>query len=413
MKSLQLKALVPQYMQTFQCLGAECPENCCHGWRVDIDQHTYNQYRQIAIYPLAEKLNAVVHPVETPSRGKFAVMQMQDDGNCAMLDKTGLCEIQSRLGAEYLSDTCMHYPRVFSLVNDQARCFATMSCPAVAAALGDPDSMAAAQMEMTIPGKSEVPLENIVDLRQHPVMVVEFLEPIYEVACMVLRQPELTATDAMVVLSLMMQRILRHFADPDPAAARAGLAQTLTDFCRPAYCVEVKNAMAQAPRQTAVKIALLKGITVKYLHESKGRPSFLEVLAQVARGLHFEAADLAESEQRYLDAEQNWFEPFDSAHRHLLKNYLLNDLGKNNFPTGKSLDIEAEFTSLAVRFALIKLYLTGIAAVQKETFGEQDYVRLIYTFVRNLEHGSFFPDTLAAMEQQGYSNLAAAVVMLR
>lgn len=414
MKTLHLQPTVPHYMRTFRCIGADCPENCCHGWRIDIDEQTYKKYQKVAIYPLAKKLQTVLQPSAQPSRSTYAVMQMQEDGRCAMLDQDSLCEIHAKLGSDHLSDTCMHYPRVFSSVHDKLYCFSTLSCPAAAdLALRQPDSMTMAVMDMSMPGKAEIPLENILDFKQHPHIALEFLEPIQEVAALVVRHPELSAAEAMVVLSLMVQKLARHFAEPDPAAARAALARTLTDFCRPAYCLEARDVMAQAPRQLSARLTLLKGITLKYLQERKGRPTFMETLAQAARGLHLDAADQAEAEQSCLIAERDWFEPFDRRHPHLLKNYLLNEFGKNNFPVGKSLNIEAEFTSLAVRFALIRLYLIGIAGDRREAFDEQDYVRLVYRFVRNLEHGSFFVDTLNAMAQQGYGGLAAAVILLR
>lgn len=416
MPTLHIRPDVPRYMKTFRCIGGECPQSCCYGWRIGIEEKTFRRYQKVNVYPLAASLKAALEPAENAGVHVAWLRLREEDGGCQLLRKDNLCEIHAQLGSPYLSDTCMHYPRVFTLLNGKISCHATLSCPAAAElALLDPHAMDMDRMDMSILGRTNVPVEINLDGQTQKELAVEFVEPIHEVVSMILRRPELSAVDAMAVISLMVQKIARHFAEPDPVSMRNGLVQTLTDFCRPAYCVEVRDAIAALPKQTVAKISLLKGITIKFLQERKDHVHslFAEVVAQAAQGLHFEAPDLAASEQAYLDAEERWFGPFDSAHPHLLKNYLLNDLGKNSFPAGKSLNIETEFINLAVRFSLIRLYLVGIAGTRQHEFNEKDYVRMVYTFVRNLEHSSFFPDTLEVMEEQGYNNLASAVLLLR
>jgi lysine-N-methylase len=69
---------------------------------------------------------------------------------------------------------------------------------------------------------------------------------------------------------------------------------------------------------------------------------------------------------------------------------------------------------LAIRYSLVKMTLVGIAALKKEQFGEADYVRVIYTFSRNIEHNAkFIPEILSLLEQDGLRNIAAATLMMR
>jgi lysine-N-methylase len=132
------------------------------------------------------------------------------------------------------------------------------------------------------------------------------------------------------------------------------------------------------------------------------------------QGIHFDENDLEGSETRYSEADEKWFTPFDEAHPHLLKNYLLNDIGKNSFPIGKNRGLETEFIDLAVRYSLIKIILIGISGLNQENFSEADYVRVIYTFSRNIEHNpTFMPELLTLLEQDALKNIAATTLMMR
>ncbi len=34
----------PVYYDTFRCLGGRCPDTCCSGWRIEIDEDSLNRY---------------------------------------------------------------------------------------------------------------------------------------------------------------------------------------------------------------------------------------------------------------------------------------------------------------------------------------------------------------------------------
>ena len=36
-----------RYMQRFGCIGAECEDNCCHGWTVEIDPLTHERMKKL------------------------------------------------------------------------------------------------------------------------------------------------------------------------------------------------------------------------------------------------------------------------------------------------------------------------------------------------------------------------------
>jgi hypothetical protein len=47
----------PRYVQAFACIGAKCPTTCCGGWRIQIDQATYQHWQTIRVEPLRTALS--------------------------------------------------------------------------------------------------------------------------------------------------------------------------------------------------------------------------------------------------------------------------------------------------------------------------------------------------------------------
>lgn len=130
MKSETITIVQPRYMRKFHCTGSECEDNCCHGWRVIIDPFTAEKYRKITDPELKPIFDT--HLIE---KDGVVSIKHKDDGKCPFLDGHGLCKIHSKLGAEYLSDTCSVYPRVFNNIDNTLELSAVPSCPEVTALL--------------------------------------------------------------------------------------------------------------------------------------------------------------------------------------------------------------------------------------------------------------------------------------
>jgi lysine-N-methylase len=77
----------------------------------------------------------------------------------------------------------------------------------------------------------------------------------------------------------------------------------------------------------------------------------------------------------------------------MLENYLLSYVVRKRFPYGEETQSEVdaggpliEFTLIALRFALIKGVLIGMAARYREDFREDHVVKLVQSFAKGVEH---------------------------
>ena len=93
---------VPSYYKEFRCIADKCPDNCCRGWEIDIDEDTLDYYKDLE-GPMAEKIRASIS-----EDGSFV---LNEEGWCPLLNEKGLCEVCLTLGEDSLSEVCTEYPR--------------------------------------------------------------------------------------------------------------------------------------------------------------------------------------------------------------------------------------------------------------------------------------------------------------
>lgn len=387
-------AQAPRYMEHFRCIGTACPENCCTGWTVTIDKASYQQYREVKHEPLAGLIRAGLE--RTPDGGSkgYARIRLSPDGACPFLDESRLCRIHGALGEQALSDTCSQYPRMYGLDDEAHQLHATLSCPEAARlALTDPAALDPVQIQLTFANAQLVPLHS---RRSRP--AADEADPVLKHAKLIakaveglVRLPTLSAAQSLVQAGLMLRRIARIEARGQ--AGEVALAQAMEHYLAPQNLAEVPNLLEKLAVSRDAQLAMLFETTQRYLSAHRGRPSFLALVKDVEDGLQLVQGGQVATARLEAALREHW-RPLEAAQPQLLKNYLLNDLAKSMFPRRGIQEMEREFMDLAVRFALIKFFLLGLAAQRGADFGVDDVVRVVYVLVRNIEHNAAFMKTV-------------------
>lgn len=129
----------PEYYSSFKCVGGECKYTCCAGWVI---QWTREEIDKVKNAPAcSEKLRTLMEECfqTSPVNEKNFMVTLGEKRRCPMLTDDNLCLIQKELGAEYLSNTCTSYPRVYrAALSANSKTFpyiyrfCNMSCPEVA-----------------------------------------------------------------------------------------------------------------------------------------------------------------------------------------------------------------------------------------------------------------------------------------
>ena len=119
---------IPDFYDSFHCIGGKCPDNCCIGWELDIDDDTYEYYRSVQ-GPFGERLRENMSGAEKSSESESVSFRLQVDGRCPFLNSENLCDICLELGPDALCRICTDYPRYSFEWGDTIEKSLTLSCP--------------------------------------------------------------------------------------------------------------------------------------------------------------------------------------------------------------------------------------------------------------------------------------------
>lgn len=175
----------PRYFSGFHCISGDCPDNCCYGWRIDFTKEEVNKLKSAKnasaeLKELIEKTFVLNADLES----KYMV-QFDERGKCPLVTDDGFCRIQRELGVEYMSHTCMVYPRRYTVTDNYCYRYCNMSCREVMRSLLNDEKSTDL---INVPIKRKVHIKEAVintpeKLQKHPELKYrgELLEFFYEV----------------------------------------------------------------------------------------------------------------------------------------------------------------------------------------------------------------------------------------
>ena len=139
---------------SLRCLAQDCPDSCCVGWDVVIDDDTAALYASMD-GALGEKLRAHLAFDADGDR-----IFRPTDGRCPFLCADGLCEIQREAGEQALSVTCARFPRIVQEYTDFTEYCLSLSCPQAAKIL-----LKAGRLRVPVPPTADAELADLLALR--------------------------------------------------------------------------------------------------------------------------------------------------------------------------------------------------------------------------------------------------------
>ena len=134
-----MKHLRADIVKEFSCLGGSCPNTCCKGWRVYIDDATYRKYQAF----------------DEPLRSEM-LSKIEKVGDSYALNKDGLCDVYIKISPDAMGEVCQMFPRDRTDVGDMRLYYLHLSCPEVVRLLIDrKDNVSYLYEEDDVPVKHE------------------------------------------------------------------------------------------------------------------------------------------------------------------------------------------------------------------------------------------------------------------
>lgn len=113
----------PHYYDEFSCIADQCPDTCCAGWQIMIDEESLIKYSRVK----GGFGNRLMQSIDW-EEGAF----LRFGGRCSCLNDDNLCDLYEELGADSLCETCRRYPRHMEEYEGVREYSLSLSCPEAA-----------------------------------------------------------------------------------------------------------------------------------------------------------------------------------------------------------------------------------------------------------------------------------------
>ena len=186
----------PQYYDNFICIADRCPDTCCAGWQIVIDDISLENYGKIS-GTFGERLQKSIDWEE----GIFR----QNQRRCAFLNQENLCDLYRELGADSLCDTCRMYPRHVEEYEDLREFSLSLSCPVAA------EMILGCKEQVRFLEEEDDVEEQVEEYEDFDIILFDWLEEAREVLLEVIQDRSLPVSAHMLVLlnvSFLSQKAL-------------------------------------------------------------------------------------------------------------------------------------------------------------------------------------------------------------
>lgn len=108
----------------FRCLAAGCPDTCCAGWEIVVDEESARRFSSMD-GALGERLRQALITVDGETQ-----LARRPDGRCVLLNGENLCDLYAACGEGALCRTCHLHPRFVAEYGARREVMPSLSCPA-------------------------------------------------------------------------------------------------------------------------------------------------------------------------------------------------------------------------------------------------------------------------------------------
>lgn len=356
-----------KYLSDFECSADKCPDNCCYGWSVNVDDKTQKLWQD-----KAQDLLTLVDKTEN----KCCIKKNPDgSGNCINL-KNGLCSIVLKYSQKFLSNTCSFYPRIAYKLGNTLLLSAQLSCPEITrlCLYGD------RPFEITNGTLDRLPTTTNVlydDDTEDKVLAVNssFIKFCYT--------KEISA-EQMVLRIVSVATILQE--SPRSEWPYTVDILLLTSTQNDIKAVVNEDNPFNLLRTVIIMLNAAKKINRKRLYQALAT---MESVLKVKISIEDAKVELSDdSKETYKQLAIKWQFPENYGTREVLKRYIQAELALNLFPYGRESTLREQAIGLAFKFAFLRLALMCHLEECGIPSDQETVVRVVQGILRYLNHSS-------------------------
>lgn len=401
-------ALVPRYVSRFSCIGPDCEDNCCTGWRVSIDKKTFNAYRQSQNVTLMQRFKDDVRRVRSNANDQnYGRIELKPETSVCPFMEEKLCAVQRELGDSHLSNTCYSYPRLTRTFAGQVEQSLTLSCPEAARqALLQPDAFDFMEHGVNVrPG-------SVVNVGAKKTLMPVLMNEVRIFCMQLMRADGLELWQKLAVLGDFCQKLTVTLRE----TGGAGVPSLLEDYVaivekgyaidalkelNTAHDVQAKifvniwnfksSARSTSPLQNEVTRQILAGLGAD---PESGMAAAGDVTTNYVKGLSRLKVALGET-------------PF------LVEHYILNEMYQELFPFELATPFE-DYLKLVSRYGVLRLMLAARCNATDELPSPLELAQVVQVFCRRFQHDTQFAAQVnTVLVDSGWAKLEMVYGLLR
>lgn len=172
-----MRYIKPEYFDDFKCIADKCPDTCCAGWQIVIDEASLERYEDEAS-SFGDRLHESIDWQE-------GVFHHKGNKRCAFLNDENLCDLYTALGPESLCNTCRDYPRHTEEFDGLRELSLSLSCPVAAEMI-----LSAKEFPTFIEYETDEPEELADEFEDFDLLLFSQLEEARRIAFEILKNPQ-------------------------------------------------------------------------------------------------------------------------------------------------------------------------------------------------------------------------------
>lgn len=434
----KLECIVPRYMESFRCTGSACEDDCCHHWRIGIDQTTYKKVKNSMDCSRADRetfrQGIKRNRAAGHGKGDYASIALKTDGSCPFQETDKLCAIHRRFGEDHLSQVCQTYPRKVNQLGHRLELTATLSCPV--AARGCLLEEGAMDLVMVDPARHANP--RLLHAARMPAGQADpfqaYLDDIREVMLHLLGDRHFPLSSRLFFAAFFANRLESFFRPGATEFSEETLAAEVDLLGDPANLTRLHREFEALEPTIALPMSIIQ--TMLMYRAGRARSVFEGLLWRVwgtyggdgkltvtnrAAALQVDASLMLEQYRQRRDRLQAAFGArLDLYFENYCRNYWF-----GQWYTG-SASLLAHAQNLLVRVAVLRFLLfshpdladlcekENLAGEAARTALDRAAVEVFYKFSRGIEHDNrLLQQVQGALKEQGLESFAHSVLLIK
>lgn len=407
--------LQPEYVKNFVCDGVICEDNCCQGrWTIVVDEEHYKKIKKVYNKELEEKIGKhIKRNRSNSSKDNYGRIHQDSESNqCVFLTEDKLCELQMKLGADYLCDVCTAYPRYINLIDGKYERSLTVSCPLVGkGALLNKEPMSFEQIEETKSVRILVTKQKF-DTEGHLFLnkPQRYFWDIRIFAISLLQNRNYTLGDRLIILGIIYKKI-EELHEEKRASEIPSILETMETMIADGV---FKEQLEDIKPNTQIQVQMTKAMIDRKIIQGNLGQRYVECFTEMLDGICYTGEEsLEEVIGRYDYNYNEYYTPYIKEKEYILENYLVNEYFKEMMPFGSYKTIWESYVFLCVLYSMTKLHLIGMSGLHKR-LNDDLTLKLIQSLSKEIIHNPpYIQGVISSIKESGYDSLAYMSILVK